>query len=94
MRKKVIVVASGETERRSLPHLTANLAEEGVHVAEIRIPPRHRDLTVGVAVQLIDAAWFEYQSPVLRISLSSFWTSMARTPSRSSVHGARISDAD
>lgn len=61
MKKKVIVVASGETERRSLPHLTANLAEEGVRVTEVRIPPRHRDLTVSVAAQLIDAAWFEYQ---------------------------------
>ena len=61
MEKKVIVVASGETERRSLPHLTARLAEEGIHVTEVRIPPRHRGLTISVAVQLIDAAWFEYQ---------------------------------
>ena len=59
--KKVIVVASGETERRSLPHLTVSLAEEGIQVTEVRIPPRHRDLTISVAVQLIDAAWFEYQ---------------------------------
>lgn len=61
MAKKVIVVASGETERRSLPHLTTELAEEGIHVTEVRIPPRHRDLTISVALQLIDAAWFEYQ---------------------------------
>jgi hypothetical protein len=39
MAKTVVVIASGETERRSLPHLLAHLEEEGVAVVEIRIPP-------------------------------------------------------
>jgi phosphopantothenoylcysteine synthetase/decarboxylase len=58
MGKRVVVIASGETERRALPHLVRHLEQEDVHVAEIRIPTRHRALTVEKAEKLIKAAWF------------------------------------
>lgn len=57
--KHVIVLASGETERRSLPHLVSHLQSEGISVDEIRIPPRNRALNVEMAVKLVKAAWYE-----------------------------------
>ena len=59
MPKHVIVVASGETERRSLPHLVAHLLAEDIFVAEIRVPPRSRALNVEMAEKLVKAAWYE-----------------------------------
>jgi hypothetical protein len=56
--KKVVVIASGETERRALPHLVRHLHEEGIEVVEIRIPPRGA-LNVEMAEKLIKAAWFQ-----------------------------------
>jgi hypothetical protein len=44
--KRVIVVASGESERRSLPHLVAHLRPENIDVVEVRIPPRNTALNV------------------------------------------------
>lgn len=61
MSKKVVIIASGETERRSLPHLVAHLAEEGINVTEIRFPPQHRQLKVTTVVPLLQAVWSEYQ---------------------------------
>ena len=60
MSKRVIIIASGETERRSLPHLVAHLEEENITVADIRIPPGNRQLRVNTVVPLVTAAWFEY----------------------------------
>ena len=45
----VVVVASGETERRSLPHLVSHLQKQGTSVADVRIPPRNKALDAGVA---------------------------------------------
>lgn len=59
MPKRVIVVASGETERRSLPHLVTHLQAEDIVVTEIRIPPRNRALNVEMAEKLVKAAWYE-----------------------------------
>ena len=59
MPKKVVVIASGETERRSLPYLLSHLKAEGIHVADVRIPPRNKALDVGMAERLIKASWFE-----------------------------------
>ena len=59
MAKKVIVLASGETERRALPHLLAHLRDQGVSVEEIRIPPRNGVLSIRMAEKLIKAAWYE-----------------------------------
>ncbi|WP_447980114.1 DUF4276 family protein [Candidatus Nitrospira bockiana] len=59
MAKRVIVVASGETERRSLPHLVEHLKSEDIFVTEIRIPPRSKALNVEMAERLVKAAWYE-----------------------------------
>lgn len=58
MAKRVTIIASGETERRALPHLVSHLRDQGVSVTDVRIPPRNRSLKVGVAESLIKAAWY------------------------------------
>lgn len=52
MTKRVVVIASGETERRALPHLLAGLEMEGI-VVDIRIPDRNRQLTPAVVHPII-----------------------------------------
>jgi len=59
MGKRVVVIASGETERRVLPHLLRPLAAEGIEIYEVRTPPRSRSITVEMAVQLIRSVWFD-----------------------------------
>ena len=59
MGKEVVIIASGETERRSLPHLVAHLRREGVSVVEVRIPPGGNALNVKMAEKLLKASWFE-----------------------------------
>ena len=59
MAKHVVVLASGETERLALPHLVQHLAEQGVVVDSIRIPPRHRALNADMAKRLIKVVWHE-----------------------------------
>ena len=59
MAKHVIILASGETERRALPHLLAHLRDRGVSVVEVRIPPRNGALSVQMAERLIKAVWYE-----------------------------------
>ena len=59
MARNVIILASGETERRALPHLLAHLRNWGVSVEEVRIPPRNGALSVRMAARLINAAWHE-----------------------------------
>ena len=58
MAKHVVVVASGETERRALPHLVSHLRSQGIHVVEVRIPARNRPLNIANAEKLIKAAWY------------------------------------
>lgn len=58
MDKRVIVIASGETERRALPHLLRHLADMGIGVSEVRTPRRHRALDAAMADKLIKAAWY------------------------------------
>ncbi len=57
--KRVIVIASGETERRALPHLLSHLRERGVSVDDVRIPPRNMALTAPMAENLLKAVWYE-----------------------------------
>ena len=59
MTKRVIVIASGETERRALPQLVRHLRDRAVAVDEVRVPPRNRALNVQMAEKLIKAAWYE-----------------------------------
>ena len=58
MSKHVVVIASGETERRSLPHLVAHLRYKDISVDEVRIPPRGRTLNVEMAEMLVKATWY------------------------------------
>lgn len=57
MGKNVVVIASGETERRALPFLLARLGDRDIRV---RIPPRHRALNVKTAYGLIQASLYDY----------------------------------
>ena len=57
MSKRVVVIASGETERRAIPYLLRNLLDEGTQVS-VRIPPRNGALSVDMAFKLIRAAQF------------------------------------
>ncbi len=56
--KRVVVVASGETERRALPHLVRHLEKRGISLVDIRIPPRGLQLSTEMVERLIKAAWF------------------------------------
>ena len=59
MAKRVVIIASGETERRALPHLTRHLAGRAVAVQDVRVPPRNRALDAPMAEKLVKAAWYE-----------------------------------
>ncbi|MDE0191289.1 MAG: DUF4276 family protein [Gammaproteobacteria bacterium] len=59
MADHVVVVASGETERRSLPHLVSHLRKQGTSVDDVRIPPRNKALDVDVAEKIIKSIWYE-----------------------------------
>lgn len=58
MTKRVTIIASGETERRALPHLVSHLQAQGTTVTEVRIPSRNRALKAAMACRLIRAAWY------------------------------------
>ncbi len=58
MNKHVVVVASGDTERRALPHLVSFLTKSGMTL-DVRIPPRHRQLRANVVEGIIKSAWYE-----------------------------------
>ncbi len=60
--KHVVIVASGETERRALPHLLRHLQDRDVIVDEVRVPPRNRALDGPMAEKLVKAAWYEKPS--------------------------------
>lgn len=59
MSGKIVVVASGETERRVLPILLAHLVNDGVEWLDVRVPPGHRDVTPQLAEQVIRATYWE-----------------------------------
>ncbi len=58
MTKHVVVIASGETERRALPHLLVHLRDRGIEVS-VRIPSRNRALSVEVAYKLIRSSLYD-----------------------------------
>lgn len=59
MAKRIIIIASGETERRVLPYLARHCQDCAVTVHEVRIPPRNRAIDAPMAERLIKAAWYE-----------------------------------
>ena len=63
MAKNVIVLASGETERRSLRHLVEHLKGQGTSVSEVFIPPNRKALNAEMAEKLIKSAWYADPTP-------------------------------
>ena len=62
MQKYVVVIASGSTEQVTLPHLTAHLRDDGIHV-DVRFPPKHRDVTVQEAYKIIQSVRYDSPAP-------------------------------
>ena len=62
MQKYVVVIASGSTEQRALPHLTAQLRDDGIHV-DVRFPPKHRDITAQEAYKIIQSVRYDTPAP-------------------------------
>jgi hypothetical protein len=58
MPKRVVVIASGETERQALPALARDLAAEGIVVGSVLKPPGHRPLKLDIVRRLILSEWF------------------------------------
>ena len=55
--KRVIVIASGNTERHAIPCLVAHLEDLDIRVA-VRIPPRNGALNAQMAEKLIKLDWW------------------------------------
>ena len=53
--KIVAVIASGETERRALPHLTKHLSDQGITVQPPLIPPNNGALKAEMVAKLIQS---------------------------------------
>lgn len=61
MGKRVVIIASGETERRALPHLLRQLADEGIEIIyPVRTPPNGR-ITGEIAYKIIVSVWRELE---------------------------------
>lgn len=58
MAKRVLIIASGPTERGSLPYLLEHLSEEGIAV-EVRIPDRNRPLRPNIVAPIIYASLYD-----------------------------------
>ena len=56
--KRVVVIASGDTERRALPRLLRHLCDEDISV-EVRIPAHHSRVDVRTAEKVLKSAWYE-----------------------------------
>ena len=54
----MVVIASGETERRALPHLVSRLIAEDITVIDVRRPDRNKALNVDMAEKLVKAVWY------------------------------------
>jgi hypothetical protein len=59
MGKRVVIIASGKTERNAIPHLISHLRKEGNLAVDIRIPDRNKQLTIEMAEKLVRSAWYE-----------------------------------
>ena len=62
MSRHVVILASGETERRALPNLLRHLRHEGISV-EFRKPPRHRAISSDVAIKMANACYWSVPRP-------------------------------
>lgn len=59
MPKRVVVIASGITERRALPHLVSALKDVDIPAEDVRFPPRHHQMTPEEVVKVIYTVWWE-----------------------------------
>ena len=59
MTKRVVVIASGETERLALPHLLSHLEDDGISVVVVLRPGRNRALDIREAERLLKSAWYD-----------------------------------
>ena len=88
MADHVVVIASGETERRSLPHLVSHLQKQGTSVDDVRIPPRNKALDVDDQVytarvseqiaRVLDAENIARRSPSFRGFLDALLNGVTR----------------
>lgn len=62
MHKRVLVIASGNTERLALPHLTAHLQNHGIAI-DVRIPPKNRPITAREVQNIIQTERFIPPAP-------------------------------
>ena len=62
MGKYVVIIASGETERRALPHLASHLRDEDIEIS-VSIPPRNQKLNVSMAERLIKVSLYQGKPP-------------------------------
>lgn len=58
MAKRVVVIVSGETDRRAVPHL-CRLVTADMEFFDVRKPPGNSSLTPEQAVKIAKAAWYE-----------------------------------
>jgi uncharacterized protein DUF4276 len=56
--KRVVVIVSGETDRRTIPLLCRQVLEQA-ELFDVRKPPGNAALTPEQATKLVKAAWFE-----------------------------------
>ena len=87
MTKHVAVIASGETERRSLPHLVSHLKDCAIEVS-VRIPPGNGKLTPAMAEKLIKSLFYGGLSPdkvVILIDLDGKDPDQALNPFRTEL---------
>lgn len=57
--KRVVVIASGITERRAVPHLLTGVDNATVTAEDVRFPPRHHQMTPEEVGKVIHAVWWE-----------------------------------
>lgn len=58
MAKRIVLIVSGEADRRSVPHLCRDFCEHA-ELFEVRKPPGNTTLTPELARKLVRAAWFD-----------------------------------
>ena len=69
MPKRVLVIASGNTERLALPHLTAHLQNHDIMI-DVRIPPKDRQVTANEVYNIIQSERYVPPAPDKYVVLS------------------------
>ena len=69
MPKRVLVIASGNTERLALPHLTAHLQDHDIAI-DVRIPPNDRQVTANEVYRIIQSERYVPPAPDKYVVLS------------------------